>query len=104
MARSWRAPNLCQGLDPDREPDRGDGRAGAELRHESIVTSARHQRLRAIALSVQFEFEARVVIEAAAERSGEPGVCGVDAARGHEADAAFELIDRFVNIELGIRG
>src|SRR3954452_24950939 len=98
-ARSWRAPDLFQSLDPDREPDRGDGRAGAELRHQSVVAAASHQRLGAVALRVQFEFEAGVVIEAAAERSGEPCLCGVDAARGHEADAAFELVDRSGDVE-----
>src|ERR1700675_3299779 len=95
-ASSWRAPacgrlaaDLCQSLDPDREPDRGNRRGGAELGHQSVVASARHQRLGAVALGVQFEFEAGIIIEAAAERGGEPGLCRVYAARGHEADTAF---------------
>ena len=29
---------------------------------------------------------------------------GIDAARRHEADAAFELIDRGGNVELGVVG
>ena len=53
---------------------------------------------------MQFEFEAGVVIEAAAERGGEPGLARVDAARGHEADAAFELIDRGGEFEFGVVG
>ena len=53
---------------------------------------------------MQFEFEAGVVIEPAAERGGKPRQLGVDAARGHEADAAFELIDGGCEIELGLSG
>ena len=43
---------------------------------------------------MQLEFEAGVVVEPAAERGGEARQFRVDAARGREADAAFELIDR----------
>ena len=53
---------------------------------------------------MQLEFEAGVVIEPAAERGGKPHEPGVDAARGHEADAAFELIDGGCEIELGVGG
>ncbi len=48
---------------------------------------------------MQFELEAGVVIEAAPERGGKARRAGIDAARGHEADAAFELVDRGGDVE-----
>src|SRR5260370_34694482 len=104
MASSWRAParaacgrpaaKLCQGFDPDRKPDRGDRGGGAKLGHQSVIAPAGHHRLDAVALRMQFEFEAGIIVEAAPERGGKPRRAGIDAAPGHEADAAFELVDR----------
>ena len=85
-------------------PTAGIGVSRTELGHQSVVASARHQRLGAVALAVQFELEAGVVVEAASERGGEPGLGGIDAARGHEADPAFELVDRGRDVELGVGG
>ena len=53
---------------------------------------------------MQFEFEAGVVVEAAAERGRKPRLPRVDAARSHEADAAFELVDRGGDVEFGVIG
>ena len=74
------------------------------MRHQAVIAPARHQRFDAVAPGVQLEFEAGVIIEPAAERGGKPRELGVDAARGHEADAAFELIDGGCEIELGVGG
>ena len=43
---------------------------------------------------MQFEHEAGVVVEAAAERGREADALDVDAARGEKAGAAFEQIER----------
>ena len=84
-------------------PTAAIGVAEPSWRHQAIVAAARHQRFDAVAqgifLGVQLEFEAGVVIEPAAERGREACQPGVDAARGHEADAAFELIDRSRQVE-----
>src|ERR1700726_2507748 len=103
-ARSWRAPDLAlahlrQGLDPDRKSDRGNRRAGAKLGHQPVIAPASYQWFDAIALGMQLKLESRVGIEAAPERSGKARQSGIDAARGHEADAAFELVDRSRNVE-----
>ncbi len=52
---------------------------------------------------MQFEFEAGcVVIDPAPERGCEPRRRGVDAARGHEADPAFELVEHGSKVEPGV--
>ena len=61
------AAEQVQGFDPDRKSDRRNRRGGAKLGHQSVIAPARHQRLDAITLVVQFELEAGVIIEAAPE-------------------------------------
>lgn len=53
---------------------------------------------------MQFEFEAGVIVEAASERGRKARLLHVDAARGHEADPAFELVDGSAEVELRVRG
>ena len=89
---------------PDRESDRWDRGLGAELGHQPVIASARHQRLRAVALGMQLELEARIIVEAAPERGGKARRAGIDAACGHEADAALERIDGRGDVEFCVSG
>ena len=51
---------------------------------------------------MQLEHEAGVVVEAAAERGRELDARDVDAARGEEAGAALEQVERGAEVELGV--
>src|SRR5690242_9854956 len=93
-----------QRLHPDREADGGNGRGGAELAQQPVIAAAGDQRLGAVALAMQLELEAGVVVEAASEGGGEAYLVGVDAMLGHEADARLELVDRSSDVETGISG
>ena len=86
------------------KPTAGIGAAEPSWVIEPVIAAARHQRFGAVAFGVHLEFEAGVVVEPAAECGGETGLAHVDAAGGHEADAAFELVDRAADVEFCIGG
>ena len=51
---------------------------------------------------MQAELEAGVIVEAGSERGREFDTADIDAARGEEAGAALEQIERRIEIEFGV--
>src|SRR5260370_1412826 len=78
----------------------------SRTRHSPVTPrcTAPRRNCEAIALVVQFELKAGVVIHPAPERGGKPRLRDIDAARGHEADAAFQFIDGGSDVEFGVGG
>ena len=87
------------------KPTAGIGRRAADAGEQAVVAAARDQLAEiARARVMQLEHEAGVVVEAAAERGGEPDAADVDAARGQKAGAALEQIERAVERDAGVLG
>ena len=74
------------------------------FRKEYAGQRGRLVRFGAVALCVQFELEAGVVVHAAAERGCEAEPGNVEAAGGHEADPLLEQIDAVGNLQVCVRG
>ena len=91
--RRLRRPRAARSRPRSRPPGSA---CGAEPRRAIRRSGRRRPADRRCARgSVQFEHEAGVVVEAAAERGREADARDVDAARGEEAGAAFEQIERW---------
>src|SRR5262245_55911035 len=86
---SFRRPPFARGS----EPDRRDCLARAEPRQPSVIAAAGHQRT-AAASPVQFENEAGVIVEAAAESGCKFDGADLDAASGEESGSRLEQIER----------
>ena len=85
------------------KPTAGIGGRAAEPREQAVVAAAGDQLAGSRALRiVQLEHEAGVVVEAAAEGGGEADARDVDAARGQEAGAALEQVERGIERDLGV--
>src|SRR5262245_28464201 len=92
--RSWLLPNGLEALDPDREPDRADRLRGAEPRQQGVVAAARDELRRDAPLGIMnFEYEAGVIIDAAAERGREVRARDIDSLCGQKSGATFEKIN-----------
>src|ERR1700716_1181139 len=103
MAWSWRAPQLREPFDPNREADRRDRAGAAEPREQTVIASARHQLADGLRAGVvKLEHEPGVIIEAAAEGGGKADATDVDAACGKKAGAALEQVERGVERDLGL--
>src|SRR3982074_933842 len=103
MAWSWRAPQLREPFDPNREADRRDRAGAAEPREPTAIESARHQLADGLRAGVvKLEHEPGVIIEAAAEGGGKADATDVDAACGKKAGAALEQVERGVERDLGL--
>src|SRR5262249_25986459 len=99
--RSRVALQCCEPFDPDGKADGGDGLCTAQSREQSVVASARNERsVLARCTVVQFEYEARVIIEPAAKRGGEPNAPGLDAAPGKALGSCFQQVERGVELDL----
>ncbi len=85
------------------KPTAGNRFTRAQSRQEFIVAAASNQRTLGVGI-VQFEDEAGVVIETAAERGGEMYGADVDALGGKKAGAGLEQIDRGPKREVGVGG
>src|SRR5688572_15720609 len=95
---------MCKRIDPYREAYGRNRRRGAEPRQQPIVAAARDKGLSAVPCRMHLELEPGVIVDPAAERGGEANFSDIEAACGHEADPAFEQIDRSSNLQLRVGG
>ena len=91
-------------VEPDREADRGHGRAGGlsrDQREQAVVAAAADERPPVAAPGiVNLEDEAGVVVEPAAEIGGEGEAAEIDAVLPKILGARLEGVDRLADVEL----
>ena len=93
-----------QAFAPDGGADGGDVCAGSQRTREPVVAASADDRAPIAAHGVmRFEEEAGVIIKIARETRGEAHGGDVESARGHEAEALLECVERGVGVDLRVR-